>query len=64
MRTPSLLADFIYARVCKPICEKLLTLPSGQNVYNKPDPGGLPASMWKTFLFLRGYEVIFRDTRV
>ncbi len=28
MRTPPLLADFIHHRVCKPICEKLLTLPS------------------------------------
>ena len=27
MRTPPLLADFIHHRVCKPICEKLLTLP-------------------------------------
>ena len=27
MRTPSLLADFIHARDCKPFCEKLLTLP-------------------------------------
>ena len=24
---PPLLADFIHHRVCKPICEKLLTLP-------------------------------------
>ena len=24
---PLLLADFVYARVCKPICAKLLTLP-------------------------------------
>ena len=28
MRTPPLLADFIHHRVCKPICEKLLTLPT------------------------------------
>ena len=27
MRTPPLLADFIHHRVCKPICEKYLTLP-------------------------------------
>ena len=27
MRTPPLLDDFIHARGCKPICEKLLTLP-------------------------------------
>ena len=27
MRTPPLLADFIQSRVCKPKCEKLLTLP-------------------------------------
>ena len=27
MRTPPLLADFIHPRNCKPICEKLLTLP-------------------------------------
>ena len=27
MRTPPLLANFIHHRVCKPICEKLLTLP-------------------------------------
>ena len=27
MRTPPLLADFIYSRDCKPICEKSLTLP-------------------------------------
>ena len=27
MRIPPSLADFIYARVCKPKCEKLLTLP-------------------------------------
>ena len=25
---PPLLADFIHNRVCKPICEKLLTLPN------------------------------------
>lgn len=24
---PPSLADFIYAKACKPICEKLLTLP-------------------------------------
>ena len=29
MRTSPLLADFIHHRVCKPICEKLLTLPLG-----------------------------------
>ena len=28
MRTPPLLDDFIHPRNCKPICEKLLTLPS------------------------------------
>ena len=28
MRTSPLLADFIHARACKPICEKYLTLPS------------------------------------
>lgn len=28
MRTPPLLDDFIHTRGCKPICEKLLTLPS------------------------------------
>ena len=28
MRTPPLLADFIHPRNCKPICEKLLTLPA------------------------------------
>ena len=27
MRTPPLRANFIHARGCKPICEKLLTLP-------------------------------------
>ena len=27
MRTSPLLADFIHARGCKPICAKLLTLP-------------------------------------
>lgn len=27
MRTSPLLADFIHARACKPICEKYLTLP-------------------------------------
>ena len=27
MRTPPLLADFIYLGACKPICEKSLTLP-------------------------------------
>ena len=27
MRTPPLLDDFIHPRNCKPICEKLLTLP-------------------------------------
>ena len=27
---PPLLADFIHNRVCKPICEKLLTLPKFQ----------------------------------
>ena len=30
MRTPPLLADFIHHRVCKTICEKLLTLPDIQ----------------------------------
>ena len=30
MRTPPLLADFIHHRVCKPICEKLLTLPEAE----------------------------------
>lgn len=29
LRTPPLRADFIYPRDCKPICAKLLTLPSG-----------------------------------
>lgn len=28
MRTPPLPADFIHARICKPKCAKLLTLPS------------------------------------
>ena len=28
MRTSPLLADFIHARGCKPICAKLLTLPA------------------------------------
>ena len=32
MRTSPLLADFIHHRVCKPICEKLLTLPYAQMV--------------------------------
>ena len=32
MRTPPLPADFIHIRVCKPKCEKLLTLP--QNLQN------------------------------
>ena len=30
MRTSPLLADFIHARGCKPICAKLLTLPSSE----------------------------------
>lgn len=30
MRAPPLLADFIQARGCKPICEKSLTLPALQ----------------------------------
>lgn len=34
MRTPPLLADFILSRVCKPFCEKSLTLPPGQ-VFDK-----------------------------
>ena len=29
---PPLLADFIHARACKPICEKSLTLPSRQGL--------------------------------
>ena len=29
MRTPPLLADFTHTRVCKPFCEKHLTLPDG-----------------------------------
>lgn len=33
MRTPSLLADFIHARDCKPFCEKLLTLPLFRFLY-------------------------------
>ena len=33
---PLLLADFILARVCKPICAKLLTLPSAA-VYSNGD---------------------------
>ena len=28
MRTPPLPADFTHARVCKPFCEKYLTLPT------------------------------------
>ena len=35
MRTPPLLADFIHHRVCKPICEKLLTLPVWCAVWSK-----------------------------
>ena len=35
MRTPPLLADFIHHRVCKPICEKLLTLPPPYNTGNE-----------------------------
>ncbi|MDY4708798.1 MAG: transposase, partial [Candidatus Treponema excrementipullorum] len=27
LRTPPLPADFIYTRICKPICAKFLTLP-------------------------------------
>ena len=30
MRTSPLLADFIHARACKPICEKYLTRPKEQ----------------------------------
>ena len=30
MRTSPLLADFIHARGCKPICAKLLTLPQNK----------------------------------
>lgn len=33
MRTSPLLADFIHARGCKPICAKLLTLPMGMYIY-------------------------------
>ena len=29
MRTTPLLADFTHTRVCKPFCEKYLTLPDG-----------------------------------
>lgn len=35
MKTPPLLADFSHIRVCKPFCEKSLTLPSPSlTVYN------------------------------
>ena len=37
MRTPSLLADFIHARDCKPFCEKLLTLPKAPLPQGKSD---------------------------
>lgn len=46
MRTPPLLADFIHHRVCKPICEKLLTLPGiepNKERENKENQGGLRA---------------------
>ena len=33
MRTPPLLADFTHTRVCKPFCEKYLTLPRDERHY-------------------------------
>ena len=38
MRTPPLLADFTHIRVCKPFCEKSLTLPAALIDYSKPPP--------------------------
>lgn len=35
-----------------------------KNEYNKSDSDRLYVSMWKTFLFLHGYEVVFMDARV
>ena len=35
MRTSPLPADFIHHRVCKPICEKLLTLPAKEALLQK-----------------------------
>ena len=43
MRMPPLLADFIHNRVCKPICEKLLTLPDTAVSLKKGDFNTLPA---------------------
>ena len=37
MRTPPLLDDFIHPRDCKPICEKLLTLPVQIEAVNKKE---------------------------
>ena len=37
MRTSPLLADFIHARACKPICEKYLTLPNAEYWYDLLD---------------------------
>ena len=33
MRTPPLPADFTHARVCKPFCEKYLTLPKMEKLF-------------------------------
>lgn len=39
---PLLLADFIHARVCKPVCEKFLTLPYGPVLFGLPTAIGSP----------------------
>ena len=35
MRTPPLLADFTHTRVCKPFCEKSLTLPEANEMIDR-----------------------------
>ena len=49
MRTSPLLADFIHHRVCKPICEKLLTLPA-QRLKQLSQRGKLTAEVMRAIM--------------
>ena len=49
---PPLLADFIHARVCKPKCEKMLTLPSAT----------APATSFLNKLAIHIFRTPFRNT--
>ena len=59
MRTPPLLADFIHHRVCKPICEKLLTLFFFLLLQKLPDIQHCPGRE-KMLNFLHLFQFILR----